>query len=360
MKIHLIGGFLGSGKTTVITAAAKLLIGEGVRCSIITNDQGRYLVDSKYIQGFGIPGKEVTGGCFCCNYNQLDSFISTLKAQVNPELIFAESVGSCTDLVATVLKPLLKFRKDIDQLSFSTLADAQLLFRYLQNQPMPFDADTSYIWEKQLEESEILVLNKIDLLSLEEFQLFRNLVQNSFSSKVLLFQNSLDNASVKKWIEAIHSAPPLMEHKTIAVDYNKYGKGEANLAWLDQSIEFMSDNNSALRAAGQFIDDLVNSVWSKPLPVGHLKFLLSYNNQSQKLSYSTIPLNDRQRINVSEPCNRVHLMVNARIQALPGELRSLVVDAVNRIRSECHIEIAESHVSFFRPGFPKPTYRFSE
>lgn len=48
MKLHLVGGFLGSGKTTAIINAAKKLMKDGKRVGVITNDQGRYLVDTAF------------------------------------------------------------------------------------------------------------------------------------------------------------------------------------------------------------------------------------------------------------------------------------------------------------------------
>jgi G3E family GTPase len=48
MNLHLVGGFLGSGKTTGIIAASKLLLSRGLRVGVITNDQGKYLVDTAY------------------------------------------------------------------------------------------------------------------------------------------------------------------------------------------------------------------------------------------------------------------------------------------------------------------------
>jgi len=67
MKIHLVAGFLGSGKTTAITNASKLLIGKNITASIITNDQGKFQVDSHFVKSLEIANAEVSGGCFCCN-----------------------------------------------------------------------------------------------------------------------------------------------------------------------------------------------------------------------------------------------------------------------------------------------------
>ena len=102
MKIHLLSGFLGSGKTTAIQQACNSLMQQGIGVGVITNDQGIKLVDEGFFNSLGIPNRQVINGCFCCNYNDLDDSIESLISLNNPEVIFAESVGSCTDIVATV------------------------------------------------------------------------------------------------------------------------------------------------------------------------------------------------------------------------------------------------------------------
>jgi G3E family GTPase len=101
MKLHLVGGFLGSGKTTAIIQAARVLMQHGLRVGVVTNDQGKYLVDTAFFRLADIPAVEVSGGCFCCNYPNLDKSLDELVESARPDVIFAESVGSCADLVAT-------------------------------------------------------------------------------------------------------------------------------------------------------------------------------------------------------------------------------------------------------------------
>ena len=113
MKLYLIGGFLGSGKTTAITNACKHLLSKKVSTAVVTNDQGFELVDTGYIRSFNIRTEEVPNGCFCCNYDELVKLIAKIDKEEQPQVIFAESVGSCTDLVATIAKPLQVFRPEI-------------------------------------------------------------------------------------------------------------------------------------------------------------------------------------------------------------------------------------------------------
>jgi len=239
-----------------------------------------------------------------------------LRNEVKPDLIFAESVGSCTDLVATVLKPLLNFKTaEIEKLTFTTFVDARLLLTFLKDNELPFESETNYIWQKQIEESEILVINKIDLVSEADLAFLKTKVVGYYTSKQVLYQNSLNNKSIEQWLQALEQYS-VEEHQTIEVDYEKYGGGEANLTWLDEEIEFVSEKQEALQEANIFIDSLIDELFERKLPVGHLKFLLKYNGKSKKISYTTV-FTENSHFDSNEKTDRVKLIVNARIQISP-------------------------------------------
>ena len=65
MDLHLVGGFLGSGKTTAIIGAVRLLLARGKKVGVVTNDQGRFLVDTAFFKATQVPTAEVACGCFC-------------------------------------------------------------------------------------------------------------------------------------------------------------------------------------------------------------------------------------------------------------------------------------------------------
>src|SRR5687768_9214468 len=105
-RVVILGGYLGAGKTTTLLRLARRLGSSGRKVGIITNDQGHDLVDTVIYRASGFETKDVRGGCFCC---RLDDFIEqaqALEVDHQPDFLLAEPVGSCTDLVATVLRPL--------------------------------------------------------------------------------------------------------------------------------------------------------------------------------------------------------------------------------------------------------------
>jgi len=358
MKLHLIGGFLGSGKTTAITNASLLLKNKGVLAGVITNDQGNYLVDSRFADSIDIPTGEVTGGCFCCNYNDLDDQIQKLLENSQPKVIFAESVGSCTDLVATVLRPLVENSKDkISDISFSVFVDSRLLLAYLSGDEMGFTDEVSYIFEKQIEEASILVINKVDLLSTGELLKIKELSRASFGKKTILFQNSLDMDSIGNWLSAIEDSTKLPETEVLDIDYDKYGKGEADLAWLDEEVEILGADSYTV--AIKLIDMMYTKLNEQKINIGHLKFLVNNGKQSEKISFTTVPNTNWKASLNNFSGEKITLMVNARAQTSPENLREIVVSIIMELNRTDGLTINEYCVSAFKPGYPNPTFRYA-
>ena len=102
MRFLMVGGFLGAGKTTTLGRLASRYIDKGLRVGIVTNDQATDLVDTHTLRQRGFDVEEVPGACFCCKFDDLLSTIGRLEGAETPDVILAEPVGSCTDLVATV------------------------------------------------------------------------------------------------------------------------------------------------------------------------------------------------------------------------------------------------------------------
>src|SRR4051812_48114935 len=96
-RLIIVGGFLGAGKTTLMLQAARLLTASGYRVGLVTNDQGANLVDTALVSQQHFPVTEVSGSCFCCAFPDLLWALRQLHEQIQPDVVLAEPVGSCTD-----------------------------------------------------------------------------------------------------------------------------------------------------------------------------------------------------------------------------------------------------------------------
>ncbi len=162
----MIGGFLGAGKTTAVAKLAQRLSGQGLRVGLITNDQGRNLVDTAMLRSQGFATEEIPGGCFCCRFNSLVDAAEKLTAQTRPEVFIAEPVGSCTDLVATVTYPLRRlYGENFTVAPVSVMVDPIRALRVFGvEEGGNFSEKVLYIYNKQVEEADLIVISKCDLL----------------------------------------------------------------------------------------------------------------------------------------------------------------------------------------------------
>ena len=89
MKIMIIGGFLGSGKTTTLLNVGKHLSEEGHKIAIIVNEIGEVGVDGVTLSKSGIVTKELTSGCTCCTLKfDMERTIEALQSfagEITPE-----------------------------------------------------------------------------------------------------------------------------------------------------------------------------------------------------------------------------------------------------------------------------------
>src|SRR6266436_4093776 len=172
----MVGGFLGAGKTTAMLRLGEHLAAQGIRVGLVTNDQSSGLADTTLLSTSGFPVEEITGGCFCCRFNSLTEAAERLTSRVTPDVFLAEPVGSCTDLKASVSYPLRRMYGDNFSVSpLSVVVDPIRALRILGLEPgKVFSPKVMYVYEKQLEEAEIIVVNKIDLLTDERRELLRS------------------------------------------------------------------------------------------------------------------------------------------------------------------------------------------
>src|SRR5437868_15466094 len=174
----MVGGFLGAGKTATLGRLARHYLARGQRVGVVTNDQAEDLVDTHSLRAQGLPVEEVAGACFCCRFDDLMSKVECLGQSERPDVILAEPVGSCTDLVATVVQPL----KDLYGSRFSVAPYAVLFkpshgLKILRGESgSGFSPKAAYIFRKQLEEADAILLNRIDELSPAEVEELNGLV----------------------------------------------------------------------------------------------------------------------------------------------------------------------------------------
>lgn len=359
----MIGGFLGAGKTTAVARLAEKLRADGLRIGLITNDQGSQLVDTAMLASRGFRVEEIAGGCFCCRFNSLVEAAQKLSAETRPDVFIAEPVGSCTDLVATVSYPLRRIYGDSFSIApLSVLIDPIRAMRIFGlEKGASFSEKVIYIYEKQLQEANLIVINKIDLIDSPKRQQLRDELESRFPGKQILEISARNGAGLDAWFDQITSSSQ-EGRNAMEVDYQIYGEGEALLGWLNATVELSSqsefDANEFLRKfAGAFQQQLK----AADAEIAHLKMTLSPDDAFSDVAVINLVRNDAMpelSQELPDPIESGELIVNLRAEVDPEILRSALLETVKQFESES-LKLSLEHIESFRPGQPKPTHRMT-
>ena len=365
-KAHyfMVGGFLGAGKTTAVAALAQHLIAIGLRVGLITNDQGSELVDTSMLRARGFATEEIPGGCFCCRFNSLVDAAKKLSDSARPDAFVAEPVGSCTDLMATVSYPLRRIYGDRFRIApLSVLVDpirAEQIFGLRPGRT--FSSKVLYIWRKQLEEADLIVITKNDLLTAEALETLSARLSAEFPGKEIISMSVRSGAGVEKWFELVKQLQP-RNQSAMQIDYDTYAEGEAQLGWLNATVGVVSaqpiDSGVLLQTLAEEIQRGLSTG-----EIAHLKMTFSPNDSlAGEIAALSVVRNDlvpELTMRLEEPITEGELIINCRAEAAPELLRKALeggLAIVAQMHPDANFRLV--HAEQFRPGRPQPTHRLA-
>jgi hypothetical protein len=330
---------------------------------LITNDQGSHLVDTTMLLKRGFPVEEIPGGCFCCRFNSLVDAAKRLTAASRPEVFVAEPVGSCTDLVATVTYPLRQlYGEGYCIAPLSVLVDPIRAMRVLGlAEGAKFSDKVVYIYRKQLEEADLIVINKCDLLTDSQLTALRSALASHFPQAGVFEVSARKGTGLEPWFEHIVGTTQV-PRQVMNVDYEVYADGEARLGWLNCTLRL---NAAAVLDGNQLVRDLAAEIQRRLSGVGaevaHLKMTLDADNGLGDLAVVNLVRNDfvpELSQNLQDAFQSGELTINLRAEAAPEALTDSVQGALDGCaQSRAGLTIKREHLEFFRPGKPQPTHR---
>jgi len=356
-----LGGFLGAGKTTTMVQAAKRLEERGRRVAVITNDQGVDLVDTQLVRASLDAAAEVTGGCFCCRF---DDLVGVTRALVDrgdgTDTVIAEAVGSCTDLQATVLGPMREFYGEHFRMAPLTTVVDPLRYRAFARSwdGGGRESDLSYLFRQQLAEADIIGLNKIDVVGEPVLgHVVADLARRFPSAAVVPYSartgTGLDGLTAA-WASASAAG------QVLDLDYDRYAAAEADLAWLNQTFHTEArEEFSPVRWADVALRSLAAAAQRAGATIGHAKLTVSSPAGLTKMSVTEAGREPSVDLAADAPVLSATVTVNARIAWEPAELDAAVAEAVRAADAATGSRSTAAPANAFRPAYPRPVHRLS-
>src|SRR5918998_4355044 len=162
MRCVAFTGFLGSGKTTAILAAAEAIGARGERVAIIENERGAIGVDGPYLESRGLGVREISDTCVCCDIqSNLGHTVRLLESLYQPTWVLVEASGVAhPDELANTIED-----EAIENTVWSMVA---LIDAVRWKRLWPDKAGLGYPLRWQVERADVVLLSKSDAVAEDE------------------------------------------------------------------------------------------------------------------------------------------------------------------------------------------------
>ena len=212
VKIDIISGFLGAGKTTLIKKLLKDGF-QGEQVVLIETEFGEIGIDGGFLKEAGIQIREMNSGCICCSL--VGDFGTSLKEVVtkyNPDRILIEpsGVGKLSDVIKAVQG--VQDEVDIKLNSYTTVVDAKKCKMYMKNFGEFFDNQIQYAGAIIMSRTDIATEKKVQ----ESLELLRSLNKDA-----AIITTPIENLDGKKLVEVMEH-PVSLEQEMLEEEHEHH------------------------------------------------------------------------------------------------------------------------------------------
>ena len=212
VKIDIISGFLGAGKTTLIKKLLKDGF-QGEQVVLIENEFGEIGIDGGFLKEAGIQIREMNSGCICCSL--VGDFVTSLKEVVtkyNPDRILIEpsGVGKLSDVIKAVQG--VQDEVDIKLNSYTTVVDVKKCKMYMKNFGEFFD--------NQIQYAGAIIMSRTDIASEKKVQESLELLR-SLNKDAAIITTPIENLDGKKLVEVMEH-PVSLEQEMLEEEHEHH------------------------------------------------------------------------------------------------------------------------------------------
>jgi hypothetical protein len=232
--------------------------------------------------------------------------------------------------------------------------------RILRNQDAGgFSPKAAYIFRKQLEEADAVVINRLDELPPEQVEELTDLLAEQFPGVPVLKVSALTGQGFDSFL-ALLDQQGAFGRKILSIDYDIYAEGEAELGWLNSSIHLsgpaLIDIDPLLV---EIVEQLQSRVASHGGEVAHLKVIGltdgGFGVANLVSSLTGVELSLPSKVKAGE----IDVIVNARIAMDPTLLEELVREVLTAAGQSRGLHCDFRQTQSLRPGRPTPTHRYA-
>ena len=202
VKVNVISGFLGAGKTTLIK---KLIAGamKGEKVILLENEYGEVGVDGGFMKDAGITVTELNSGCICCTLaGDFQKAIDELIDTYHPDRLLVEptGVGKLSD-IRRAIEEAKEEHPELEVTGCATVVDAGRSRIYMKN--------FGEFYIDQIKSAETIIFSRTQLLPAERVEKSRALVAEQ-NPQARIITTPWDELDAKMILETIENPAALL------------------------------------------------------------------------------------------------------------------------------------------------------
>lgn len=260
MRFMVVSGFLGAGKTTTMIALAEYLNEHFGETAIIANDLGANLVDTNLTQTSGCNVVEIASGCICYQMDNVVDQLRRLRDRDGAQFVMSDIPGCGVGALDHVYHTLAKAHADEFTLApFTVITDPERLRMIMpEKADINLPSELVYLLKLQLEEADLVVLNKCDLLSEEEIARYLDFLKTAVPDIPVLAISARERIGIAELADFITAHTSSLKNFSVRYD-GEFAEAEAKLTWYNRRA-YLKTNSGAAIDMNAVLDDMIEAI----------------------------------------------------------------------------------------------------
>jgi hypothetical protein len=282
------------------------------------------------------------------------------------DTVIAEAVGSCTDLQATVVRPLRREHGDALAVApLTAIIDPGRYRLFARAWDAGSGSDLAYLYAHQLAEADVIAVNKTDTVTAPQLHaLLVDIARRYPGARVVrCCAAGGELGGLLDCLFPVAGEPPGGPRAATAVpvDYDRYAAAEAELAWLNHAVAITATTSAGFGPAdwaAAALTAISGRFAAAGALVGHAKIIVTTAGGAAKASVTAS--GGPVQLDVAAPpgASTGRGVINLRVACSPDDLDRAAVGAVRAADRASHTHsVPEPGTPAFRPAYPRPAHR---